>query len=184
MSTPENGFWRMVAEARRPDRLFAVRSNNVCGFYAGLLADGSQVLIGRSGAEKILLVLFNKGGDLSDVRRHPLPRFRRPPERRHREVNDAEFHDYLLQEFGFRPGLVQVHRFAIADEKCIFAVDALPWHVNQSLAELAEWTVKEQAEFRKDIRQFIERGVCVLHWRNDWWVLETNGVEAGWSLPG
>jgi hypothetical protein len=169
--------------ARDPERLFPVRSNKYCAFYAGHLPDGKQVLIGRWAAEKILVLSFSKWGGLYDIQRRKLPSFRQPPEERHLDVNDAEFHEYLRKEFGFTPGLVRVQQFLVADDDCGFWVGPLPWHMNQTLTELEEYTPQEQAEYQESIRQFIGRCVCVLDWGNDWWILETDGVEAGWNLP-
>jgi hypothetical protein len=183
MEANDHDFWRLVATARDPERLYPVRSNKYCAFYAGHLPDGTQVLIGRIAAERILILFFGKSGVLYDIQRKRLPPFRRPPEKQHLDVNDAEFHEYLRKELGFRPGLVRVQQFVVGDDDCGFSVGPLPWHVNQSLAALQERTPEQQAEFREDIRQFIARGVCVLDWGNDWWVLEADGVEAGWNLP-
>ncbi len=76
-----------------------------------------------------------------------------------------------------------MQQFQVRDDDCGFSLGQLPWHVNQSLAALQESTPEEQAEFRKNIRQYIARGVGVLDWGNDWWVLEADGVEEGWNLP-
>jgi hypothetical protein len=164
----DRDFWRLVATARNPERLFRVRSNKYCAYYAGHFPDGTQVLIGRRRAEKILVLSFAEWGGLCDVHRRVLPPFDQLPEEAHLAVNDAEFHQYLRKEFGFSPGLVHVQQFQVADEACGFWVGPLPWHVNQFLAELEQHTPDEQAEFRESIRQFIERGVCVLDWGNDW----------------
>jgi hypothetical protein len=182
MKAKDQDFWRLVAAARDPERLFSVRSNKYCAFYAGHAPDEMQVLIGRTLAEKVLVLFFSKSGGLYDIQRRKLPLFKKRPEKRHLHVNDAEFHAYLKQEFGFRPGLVRVAPFLVADDDCGFWVGPLPWHMNQTLAQLEEYTPEEQAEYRESIRQFIARRVCVLDWGNDWYVLEADGVEAGWSL--
>src|SRR5262245_55349658 len=106
--TADDDFYRLVAEARNPERVFAVQSNKSQGFYAGSLSDGSQVLIGRTGAEAILVLLFSKRGGLYDIRRVKLPPFGRPPEKDYQDLNDHEFHEYLLKEFGFTPGVVRI----------------------------------------------------------------------------
>src|SRR5215472_8323470 len=98
MGASGQDFWRLVAAARDPERLFPVRSNKYCDFYAGRLPDGTQVLIGRAGAEKILVLSFSEWGGLTDIRRSELPPFGRPPEEPHLDVNDAEFHEYLREE--------------------------------------------------------------------------------------
>jgi hypothetical protein len=179
----DQDFWRLVAAARNPERLFPVRSNKYCAFYADHLPEGTQVLIGRTAAEKILVLSFSKWGGLYGIQRRKLPPFRHPPEERHLHVNDAELHEYLRKDFGLRPGLVRVQQFLVADDDCGFWVGPLPWHVNQFLAAPKEYTPEEQSEHRESIRQFIARGVCGLDWANDWWVLEADRVEAGWNLP-
>jgi hypothetical protein len=183
MGSDEQDFYRLVAEARNPERLFPIRSNKYCDFYAGHLPDGTQVLIGRTRNERILVLFFSKWGGLSDIQRRELPPFLKPPERPHFDVSDVEFHEYLHQEFGFKPGLVHVQQFLVADDECGFWVGPLPWHVNQFLAAPEKYTAEEQAEYRESIRKFIRRGVCVLDWGDEWRVLEANGVEAGWDLP-
>jgi hypothetical protein len=184
MQTSDHDFWCLVARARDPERLFPIRSNKSCAFYAGHLPDSTQVLIGRWGAEKVLVLSFSQWGGLYDVHRRDLPPFLQPPEEPLLEVNDSEFHEYLREEFGFTPGLVRVRQFLVADDECGFWVGPLPWHYNEFLAAPEEHTPEVQAEYRDTIRQFIARGVCVLDWGNDWWVLEPDGVEAGWNLPG
>jgi len=181
--TDERDFFRLVTEARNPERLFAIRSNKYCAFYAGHASDGMQILVGRIRAEKILVLLFSKWGVLYDIQRRQLPQFSQPPEKRHLPVNDEEFRRYLRKEFGFKSGLVRVEQFSVSDDECGFWVGPLPWHVNQFLAAPEKHTPEEQAEYRQSIRQFIQRGVCILDWGDDWWVLEADGVEAGWNLP-
>jgi hypothetical protein len=186
MATSDQEFWRLVATARNPERLFPVRSNKFCAFYAGHLPDAMQVLIGRTAAEKILVLSFGRWGVLYNVHRRALPPFRQPPEAPHLEVNDVEFHDYLRKELGFTPGLVRVQQFRVSDDDCGFWVGPFPWHFDRFLARPEEYgpeDIEEQAQYRERIREFIARGVCVLDWGNDWWVLEADGVEAGWNLP-
>jgi hypothetical protein len=183
MEASDQDFWRLVAAARNPERLFAVRSNKYCAFYAGHCPDGTQVLIGRTAAEKILVLSFSEWGGVYGIQRRTLPSFRQPPEESHLDVNDVEFHHYLRKEFGFTAGLVRVLQFLVSDDDCGFWVGPLPWHFNQFLAAPEKSTTEEQAEFRETIRQFIARDVSVLAWENDWWVLEADGVEAGWDLP-
>jgi hypothetical protein len=183
MDVSDRDFWRLVAAARNPERLFPVRSNKYCAFYAGHLPDGTQILIGRTAAEKLLILSFSKGGGLYDIQRRKLPPFRHPPEEAHLDVNNAELHDYLRKEFGFRPGLVRVQQFLVADDDYGFWVGPLPWHVNQFLEAPEEHTPEAQANYRESVCQFIARDVCVLDWANDWWVLEADGLEAGWNLP-
>ena len=98
-------------------------------------------------------------------------------------MNDAEFREHLRQEFGFASGLVRVQQFSLVDDDYGFWVGPLPFHYDQFLTAPEEYTREEQAEHRESIREFIARGVCVLGWCNDWWVLETDGVEEGWNLP-
>jgi hypothetical protein len=172
-------FFRLVVEARDPERVFAVQSNKYRGYYAGSLPDGTQALVGRWGAERILVLLFSKWGGLYDIRRKNLPRFYRPPEQDYRALNDAEFHEYLLREFGFRPGVVRVQPFLVADDDCGFWVGPLPWHFNQFLAAPNEYTAEEQANYREMIRAFIARGQCVLDWGNEWSILDVEGADAG-----
>ncbi len=182
MEASNQEFWRLVAVARNPSRLYSVRSNKYCSFYAGHLPDGSQVLIGRTAAEKILALYFSKRGGLYDIQRRTLPRFEAIPEEPHLDVNDADFHDYLRKEFGFQPGLIRVEQFSVADDECGFCVGPLPWHFNEFLNAPEDHTAEEQAQYRQFICEFIARGVCVVDWGNDWWVLEADGVEAGWYL--
>jgi hypothetical protein len=175
-------FYRRIAEARNPDRLFSIRSNKYCDFYAGFLPDAMQILIGRTRAEKILALFFGKSGGLYDIQRKKLPQFQQTPEEPQLDVNDAEFHEYLREEFGFQSGLIRVQQFLVADDDCGFWVGPLPWHFNQFLNTTEEYTYEEQSDYREIIRQFIEREVCVLSWGNDWRVLEADGIEAGWDL--
>jgi len=175
----DDDFYRLVADARNPDRLFAVQSNKYHGFYAGSLSDGMQVLVGRTGAEKILVLLFSKWGGLYDIQREELPPFQRPPEKDHLDLNDAEFHGYLLKMFGFTPGVVRIQQFLVADDDCGFWLGPLPWHFNQFLAAPNDYTAEEQADYREMIRDFLGRGQCVLDWGNTWRILDVNGVEVG-----
>jgi hypothetical protein len=177
--TADDDFYRLVAEARNPERVFAVQTNKRQGFYAGFLSDGTQVLIGRTGTEKILVLLFSKWGGLYDIRREKLPCFEKPPENDYLDLNDAEFHEYLLKEFGFMPGVVRIRQFLVADDSCGFWVGPLPWHFNQFLAAPNEYTPEEQVNYREMIRAFIGRGQCVLDWENDWRILAADGGDAG-----
>src|SRR5262245_54688556 len=106
MEENDQECWRLVAAARDHERLFHVRSNKYCDFYAGHLPNGMQVLIGRTAAERILLLSFGKWGALYDVQRRKLPAFSEPPEEQHLDVNNLEFHQHLRREFGFKTGLV------------------------------------------------------------------------------
>jgi hypothetical protein len=181
MGDADQDFWRLVAQARDPERPFPVRSNKWRHFYAGQLADGMPALIGRTLAETILVLVFSQRGELYDVQRRDLPKLHERPEIPYGSVNDHEFHGYLLNEFGFRAGMVRVHGFSVSDHRCGFWLGPLPWHVNIALAEMDKYPPEEQVHQKDGIRQFIERGVCVLDWANDWSVLEADGMEAGWE---
>ncbi len=172
-------FYRLVAQARDPGRLFPVQSNPARGVYAGSLADGTLVLIGRTVAESILMLLFSEWGGLQDIRRQELPSFENSPNEDDLDVNEAEFHDCLLQEFGFTPGVVRIRQFLVADDECGFSVGPLPWHFNQFLAAPNKFPPEEQAEYPEMIRAFIERGQCVLDWGNEWRILDAAGADAG-----
>ena len=183
MDASNQDFWRLVAMARNPFRLFAIRSNKYHSFYAGHLPDGLQALIGRTRDKSILLISFSTWGALYNIQRITLPQFQHPPEELHQFVNDTEFHKKLEMEFGFKPGLVRVQQFLVSDDECGFSVGPFPGYIDQFLEAPEQDTPDEQAECYEQVRQFIARGVCVLNWGNDWHVLEANGVEAGWELP-
>jgi len=172
-------FYCLVAEARNPERLFAVQSNKYHGVYAGSLPNRGQVLVGLSGSEKILALLFSNWGGLYDIRRRELPRFHKPPEEAHQALNDAEFHAYMRKQFGFLPGVVRVRQFLVADDDCGFCVCPLPWHFNRFLATPSQYTAEEQTDYRKLILDFIGRGLYVLDWGNAWRILDADGRDAG-----
>jgi hypothetical protein len=179
----DDDFFRLVADARNPDRLFAVRSNKHKNFYAGFCSSGMQGLVGRWYAEHILVLLFSKEGYLREIRRQKLPQFHTTPEQPYLDVNDGEFHEFLLAEYGFEPGMVRVQQFLVQDEGCGFSVGPLPWEFNRTLAEMLaapeELAEGRWAEDRELIRDFINRGQHVIDWANDWRMLDSEGRDAG-----
>jgi hypothetical protein len=60
MEAADQDCWQLVATAQDPERLFPVRSNQYCAFYADHLPDGTQVLVGRTAGERIVIVFFGK----------------------------------------------------------------------------------------------------------------------------
>src|SRR5262245_38388741 len=178
--TPDAVFFRVCANARNPERLFAVQSNKRLDVYAGHLPDGMQVLLGRTDTEKSLLVVFSEWGGLYDIRRKTLPPFEPPlPAEWNQAADEVALREYLHKEIGFEPGVVRVRQFLVADDECGFWVGPLPWHFNQILAELESYTAEEHAEYRELIRGFIARGSHVLDWANNWRILDADGADAG-----
>jgi hypothetical protein len=179
MTESESDLYRLVAEARNPDRLFSVRTTKENGFYAGHLPDGTQVLVGRTRAEKILLLFFTTSGWLYDIQRRQLPQIRTAPETPYLDVNDAEFHEYLLEQFRFTPRLVRVVGFLVTDDESGFWVGPLPGHFDQFLDAPGKYSAEERSEYPEMIRSFILRGGHVVDWGNDWRILNADGIEVG-----
>lgn len=163
--TDREDFYRLVAEARNPDRLFAIRSSPRNGYFAGSQADGTQVLVGKW-RENLLVLSFSKWGGLYDIRREKLPA-------------ETDLHGFLSRELKITPGLVRVRQFLVSDDDCGFWVGPLPWSFNEFLAAETEYTPDERVEYPRMIREFISRGDCVLDWANEWRVLDSDGHVVG-----
>jgi hypothetical protein len=179
----EDDFFRLVANARNPDRLFAVRSNKNKLFYTGSCSGGLQALVGRWYTEHILVLLFSREGYLRDICRQELPQFRLPPEQLYHDINDGEFHELLRAEYGFEAGMVRVRQFMVQDENCVFSVGPLGWGDHQTIAEMlaSPEGLADQGwdQARELICEFINRGLHIIDWANEWRMLDTEGRDAG-----
>jgi len=172
-----DSIFQRVVDAKNPDRLFPVRSNEQYGFYAGRLVDANmQALIGVRSERSVLLLTFANHGALYDIERVELPQFNVPPEGQFLWFNGREFHEFLSREYSFEPNLVRVHRFLVSDDDCGFWVGPLPWHYEQFLAHPLEYSAEEQREYAQQIIRFIDRGAAVLDWGNEWYVLDFDGI--------
>ncbi|MGL6074651.1 MAG: hypothetical protein ACRC8S_10865 [Fimbriiglobus sp.] len=178
----KDDFFRLVVAARNPDRLFAVESNKGRAYYAGILPNGDQALIGRASTQSILIVLFSGDGYLQHIEQQQLPRFQMPPEEVHLDVNDEEFQAFLNREYGFRSGTIWVRKFSVQVEDSLW-VDALPWSFNDAISEMMASIVgfadEEWAYERKLISDFIHREQHVIEWADNWRILDREGRDVG-----
>lgn len=161
------------------NRLFPVRSAPGYYFYAGRLPRGRQALVGRSANGRIVVGIFSKGGDLTEVVRRELPS---PPvlpgSDDIREVDEGDFHDYLHQEFGFAPETARVKEFRIEPEG--LAVYQLPEHYQAFLRDPRDpiFDDEQRTVFPRLIKEWVEEGQFVLEWGNDYWLDSTSEVVA------
>src|SRR5688572_11818702 len=94
--------------------LFPINGEPARYFYAGSLPEGRQALIARFLDGRIVVAVFDREGELRQVIRHELPS---PPVVADctygREVNEAQFAEYLNKRFGFTPGSIRVREFRL-----------------------------------------------------------------------
>ncbi len=86
------------------------------------------------------------------------------------EVDEVEFHEYLLKEFGFTPGLIRVREFHLPEE--MLAVYRFPELFQDFLKNPIDPTIDEELRQslpgRIDLWQKEER--FVLQWGNVFWL--------------
>ncbi len=165
--------------AAAPDRLYPVRSNKYYGFYAGQLPDMRQALAALDSSKNLLVVIFDRGGNVVDVQRKSLAAsLNLPPEEWYMTVNDAELHEYLHNQFGFTPELIRVKAFLVPEEG--LSVHAFPSHYDVFLADPMERVFDDfdRENYPGMIRGWIAEKAFVLDWGNDYWLDDEGEVAS------
>jgi uncharacterized protein (TIGR02996 family) len=154
-----------IFRASRPfEKTFPVKSCESYGFYAGTLPRKRQALIGRVRAEYVNVAVFDRKGTFLQEFNGPLPiALQRPPEEYY-DVNDEELYEFLLREFGFRPGRIHIKEFVTGEG---LSVHLLPWHYQEDVED-PDSTDEEGSAV--DIQGWIDRGDFVLDWGNDYFM--------------
>ncbi len=142
------------------------------GFYAGQLPAGRQALVARCVHGYIVVAVFDGGGTLLKTVRRDLPSRLLFPGHMpgYYEVDEGEFHDYLKQEFGFAPGLIQVREFHLPEE--LLAVYRFPEFYQDFLKDPNDPTFDDELRnyLPGAIERWREEGRFVLQWGNDYWL--------------
>jgi len=169
---PESVLW-----ARRPDRLYRIRSCPEHDFYAGGAADGRQLLAGEW-CPDLLVGLFDLAGNLVDTQ--------------YRQVAVPENVEQCLREwYGFIPRRIRVKRFRIAPgPNCPvnplqlslvgengLAVAPFPLYWDGCYDDPPAFPT-DDPDYLQMIRDYIEREDFILFWGNELF-LNRNGEVVG-----
>jgi hypothetical protein len=161
------------------DLLFPIRSAPLRDFYAGYLPDGRQALVVCSQCGKMVMVVFDREGNLTGVVHQELP-----TPRQFLEAGDLpaayedNYEEYLRSALGVSPGLIRIKSFCLPEEE--LAVYQLPegWYdflQNPTDPTLSE---EERKQFPVWIQEWKARGQFVFLWYNDLWLDSTGEVVA------
>jgi hypothetical protein len=159
---------RLVAEARRPDRLYPIRSNKYYGFYTGRLPGGHQAMVtGGTHGYELHADIFDSEGNFVGVERRKT-NFTEPPEESYLDVNDAELHAYLRLEFGFEPGLIRIKR-PLESADADFALKPLSSFQEAFLQDPTEGPYGPPAREQVDrLMEWLKNGEFALHLGNEY----------------
>jgi hypothetical protein len=161
------------------DLLFPIRSHPVYDFYAGYLPDGRQALVACWPSGKMVMVVFDRDGNLTGVVHDELPTPRQLLEAGDlAAVYDNNYEDYLWREINVEPGLIHVKSCCLPEEE--FAIYELPeslldFQENPNDPNLSEDERNHLAWYLpvwKQHRNF------VLVWHSDLWLDGTGEVVA------
>jgi hypothetical protein len=168
----------MLERSAHGDLLFPIRSAPERYFYAGRLPNDRQALIARSVSGHLIAAIFDGDGNLHEVIHQELPC---PPvlsDSGGRELDEADFSDYLHREFGFSSSLISIKEFRVPEE--VFAVYHLPELYREFLdnPDSSTFGDEERVALRSLIREWNESGQFVLEWGNDYWLDSRGEVVA------
>jgi hypothetical protein len=169
----------MLERATNGDLLFPIRSAPERYFYAGHLPNDRQALVACDDWGRMIVAIFDGGGNLTQVIHQELPSPPVLPDSGELcEVDEDDFQKYLHSEFGFSPGLIRIKEFRIPEE--MFAVYHLPQHYREFLENpnSPAFDDEERQAFPGLIQQWNEGGQFVLEWGNDYWLDSTGEVVA------
>jgi hypothetical protein len=161
------------------DLLFPIRSEPGYGFYAGFFPDGRQVLVGCIQDGKMVMIIFDRAGNLTGVVHRELP----TPEQLLEDGDlAAVYHDnyeeYLRRALNVFPAVIRVKAFCLP--KDVIAVYELPeslqdFQENPSNPDLDD---AERIGLQEFLRTWKEHGQFVLIWQNDYWLNRNGEVVA------
>jgi hypothetical protein len=163
--------------AMRPERLFPIRTYEGYGFYAGLTADGCQILAAVDG-QTLLIVRFDAAGSIVESHWWELA----PGE-------DVEV--LLRRQLGWKRALVRVKRFRVPlgprqPRNPIqlglvgedgFAVAPMPLSWQESIDD-ADDLGSEREDFAAMVQGWVNRGDFALYWGNEY-LLNSSGEVVG-----
>jgi len=156
------------------DRVFPIVSDPNYFFYAGVLPEGRQALVGRSVYGEIAVAVFDSAGNFLELQEQTLPADLARDLPTGDEADERKFRSYLKGQFGFTPALIRIKEFHAPRE--LLAVYHLPKHLQEFLTDPNAPLFSD--EDRKDLPASIEGWLAadqfVLEWGNDYW-LDRNG---------
>jgi hypothetical protein len=157
------------------DLLFPIRSQPWYGFFAGFFPDGRQVLVGCLRYGKMVLVIFDRAGNLTGVVHRELPTPGQLLEAGDlAAVYEDNYKEYLRRELKVSPGVIRIKAFCLQEEE--IAVYELPENLQDFQENPSNPNLSD--EDRKGLQEFFgewkEHGQFVLIWQNDFW-LDSNG---------
>jgi hypothetical protein len=160
--------------------LFPINGEPARYFYAGSLPEGRQTLIARFLDGEILVVVFDANGELGQAIRHELPSPPVIPDCAYgREVDEAQFAEYLKEQFGFTPGQIRVREFRLPWGG--LAVHRLPERYQKFLRnpDDPDLDMEERVTFQTRIEEWERAGLFVLEVEPcDYWLDQTGEVVA------
>jgi uncharacterized protein (TIGR02996 family) len=168
-----------IARVRRPfERLFPLRENVHHGIYAGPLPDGRQALA-QCGGEDLMVVFFDADGTLLGEELRSLEGvLTREPTNSWLGYNEAEMLEYLLAEFGFRPGLIHVKEFCVdQDDRGFLSVDLHDGNYAQFIESPDTLPQYANEEERREI------GAKIHRWLRQGDFVVCGGGDAWWAGP-
>lgn len=148
------------------DRLFAIQGHSD-DFYAGVIADGRQVLMGFN-RPHIVAYVFSPDGVL--LRRETRPLVGEPPQLGGTGPYLTRDPDYAesvrrqvarwQEDLGFRPATIHVRAFTSQGDDCV-KVESVP---REWLEEDPDETDEDREEYGRAIREWEAAGNYVLQW--------------------
>ena len=162
--------------AMASDRLYCVQSHEGFGFRAGRTASGQQLLAAVDDA-RLLVVLFNEVGELSDTVRVLLPSSPSAHSPEHTALSE-----YLSEKFGYEDCRIRVKCFRVDldDERRHnplqraligepgLSVAPFPTVFQQFLDDPAGCDSEDYTSYREMLTRWISEGNFVLYWGNEY----------------
>jgi hypothetical protein len=134
-------------------------------------------LVGLTGNESVHLAIFDaKGNFREEINRSLAGVLHEPPEEDFFDVNDVEFHAYLLREFGFQPELIRVKEFVTSED---LAVRLLPYFAlvhDPEEEDEAQWGQDSADNEPLCLQGWLDDGDFVLTWGNGYHLDATGEV--------
>ncbi len=148
------------------ERLYAIKPD-AGYFFAGVTADGAQVLMGLF-CPNLVAFRFDREGNLFGSEQRPVPFFQgvTPPY----DIYDGRIQPMIeawKQDMGFRPAAIRVRKFWSAEH--YIGIEDYPSHFQEILSDPAA-DEEEKADVRESIELWDKDGQFVLQWGNDYWL--------------
>ncbi len=163
----------LVAHATRPERRYPVKTNADYGFYAGSLTNGRQALATLDVQLLFEIAFFDVTGEFVGEEKRDLAGRWPIPAHGYPEINQAELHEYLRNEFGFTPATIRVEWF---ETEYGVKIQPLTYWMQRWVTDPTSHDDPERA--LKLLRKWVENEEFVLLFGNDYFLNKDGEVTA------